>query len=67
MKSLIRLTDLKPSEIYDIFRISDEIQCGKYAGAASLFKVFGQGFGFLAQHVIGFNYTDPLGKTFFDV
>jgi len=30
MKSLIRLTDLKPSEIYDIFRISDEIQCGKY-------------------------------------
>ncbi|WP_312433521.1 ornithine carbamoyltransferase [Lacrimispora sp.] len=30
MKSLIRLTDLKSSEIYDIFRISDEIQCGKY-------------------------------------
>lgn len=30
MKSLIRLTDFKPNEIYDIFNIADEIQQGKY-------------------------------------
>jgi ornithine carbamoyltransferase len=30
LKSLVRLTELKSSEIYDIFRISDEIHSGKY-------------------------------------
>lgn len=30
MKSLVRLTELKLSDIYDIFRISDEIHSGKY-------------------------------------
>lgn len=30
MRNLIRLTDLKSKEIYDIFNIADEIQQGKY-------------------------------------
>lgn len=32
MKDLIRLTDLKPSEVYEIFNIADEISIGKYNG-----------------------------------
>lgn len=30
MKHLIRLTDYTPNDIYDIFRIADEVQQGKY-------------------------------------
>ncbi len=30
MKHLLRLTDLRPSEIYEIFHIADEIYAGKY-------------------------------------
>lgn len=32
MKDLIRLTDLQVSEIYEIFRIADEVGTGKYNG-----------------------------------
>ena len=32
MKNLIRLTDLQPEEIHEIFRIADEIGDGKYNG-----------------------------------
>lgn len=32
MKNLIRLTDLKPDEVYEIFNIADEINSGKYSG-----------------------------------
>ena len=32
MKDLIRLTDLKPDEVYEIFHIADEISTGKYSG-----------------------------------
>ena len=32
MRSLTRLTDLKPDEIYEIFNIADEIITGKYRG-----------------------------------
>ena len=30
MKTLIRLTDYTPNDIYDIFRLADEVQQGKY-------------------------------------
>ena len=30
MKDLIRLTDLGPNDIYEIFHIADEISAGKY-------------------------------------
>lgn len=30
MRSLIRLTDYKVNEIYDIFKIADEVQEGNY-------------------------------------
>ena len=30
MKDFLRLTDLKPSDIYEIFHIADEINTGKY-------------------------------------
>ena len=30
MKNLLRLTDMKPSDIYKIFDIADEIKAGKY-------------------------------------
>lgn len=30
MKNLIRLTDYTPNDIYDIFRLADEVQQGKY-------------------------------------
>lgn len=30
MKDLIRLTDLGPNDIYEIFHIADEIGIGKY-------------------------------------
>lgn len=32
MKNLIRLTDLEPKELYEIFHIADEISSGKYNG-----------------------------------
>ena len=32
MRNLIRLTDYKPNDIYNIFTIADEVQQGKYAG-----------------------------------
>lgn len=32
MKHLIRLTDLQPDEVYEIFNIADEISAGKYNG-----------------------------------
>lgn len=32
MRSLIRLTDIKACDIYEIFRIADEINAGKYGG-----------------------------------
>lgn len=32
MKDLIRLTDLRSSEVYEIFNIADEINAGKYCG-----------------------------------
>lgn len=32
MKDLIRLTDLGPNDIYEIFQIADEISAGKYKG-----------------------------------
>lgn len=32
MKNLLRLTDLLPSEVYEIFHIADEINTGKYSG-----------------------------------
>ncbi|MBP3476506.1 MAG: peptide transporter [Lachnospiraceae bacterium] len=32
MKDLIRLTDLRSSEVYEIFNIADEINTGKYSG-----------------------------------
>lgn len=32
MKNLLRLTDLLPSEVYEIFHIADEISTGKYNG-----------------------------------
>lgn len=32
MKDLLRLTDLRPDEIYKIFHIADEISQGKYSG-----------------------------------
>ena len=32
MKNLIRLTDLQADDIYEIFRIADEISAGKYSG-----------------------------------
>ncbi|MDE6218899.1 MAG: peptide transporter, partial [Lachnospiraceae bacterium] len=32
MKNLIRLTDLQPSEIHEIFHIADELDTGKYNG-----------------------------------
>ena len=31
MKSLIRLTDYKPEDIYELFTVADEISEGKYA------------------------------------
>lgn len=31
MKNLIRLTDYTQKDVYDIFRIADEVQQGKYA------------------------------------
>lgn len=31
MKRLLRLSDLDKSEVYEIFRIADELQCGKYS------------------------------------
>lgn len=32
MKHLLRLTDLQPDEVYEIFRIADEIYAGKHKG-----------------------------------
>lgn len=32
MRNLIRLTDLQPGEIYEIFHIADELNTGKYQG-----------------------------------
>ncbi len=32
MKNLIRLTDLRSSEVYEIFNIADGISTGKYNG-----------------------------------
>lgn len=31
MRNLIRLTDYTVNDIYEIFKIADEIQCGKYS------------------------------------
>lgn len=33
MKNLLRLTQLQPGEIYEIFHIADEIYAGKYRDA----------------------------------
>ena len=30
MKNFVRLTDLQPEDVYEIFRIADEINSGKY-------------------------------------
>lgn len=32
MKTLTKLTDMKPNEIFEIFEIADEITAGKYSG-----------------------------------
>lgn len=35
MKNFVRLTDLQPEDVYEIFRIADEINSGKYKGFLS--------------------------------
>ncbi len=35
MKNFVRLTDLKPEDVYEIFRIADEINSRKYKGFLS--------------------------------
>lgn len=35
MKDLIRLTELRSDEVYEIFNIADEISAGKYCGFLS--------------------------------
>lgn len=32
MKDLIRLTDLRSDQVYEIFRIADEVSSGRYSG-----------------------------------
>ena len=32
MRNLLKLTDLQPGEVYEIFRIADEVIAGKYKG-----------------------------------